>query len=231
MTRISVHDDRNRCSPSPERAFTLKRNECSPWTGIRNIVTMRRKCSKTCGRFTAHTLLTWGAEASMISPANANHAPLSCRWILFRQRSDFLRANNWTRAICERDPYAPRVVTEKDCRGCKFWGSPQRVRGRHLSDEGTDLTIDGWAAARSGFRPSGPSAAEPVAMPPQHGVRLHDNQGGPPLPPPFCEQDPKESIARAEPLACDGAGQYGQLLTKGQVLKRDRSVSAAHQSD
>jgi hypothetical protein len=35
MARIGVHDDRNRCSASTERAFTLKRNECSRWTGIR----------------------------------------------------------------------------------------------------------------------------------------------------------------------------------------------------
>ncbi len=34
MTRIGVHDDRNRCSASAESAFTLKRNECSRWTGI-----------------------------------------------------------------------------------------------------------------------------------------------------------------------------------------------------
>ena len=36
MTGIGVHDGRNRCSASEESAFTLKRNECSRWTGIRN---------------------------------------------------------------------------------------------------------------------------------------------------------------------------------------------------
>ena len=59
----------------------------------------------------------------MISRVNGNgsHAPLSCRWILFRKRSDLLGATNWTRALCVRIPEAPRVVTEKDCLGCKFW--------------------------------------------------------------------------------------------------------------
>ena len=43
--------------------------------------------------------------------------------------------------------------------------TPQRVRGRHLSDERADLMIDGWAAAGTRSRTSGPSTAEPVAMP------------------------------------------------------------------
>jgi hypothetical protein len=59
----------------------------------------------------------------MISPVNGSRAPLACRWILFRKRSDFLRVSNWTRALCIRRPEVPRIVTEKDCRGCKFWES------------------------------------------------------------------------------------------------------------
>ena len=57
----------------------------------------------------------------MISRVNGSHAPLSCRWILFRKRSDFLRASNWTRALCVRIPEGPRIVSEKDCLGCTFW--------------------------------------------------------------------------------------------------------------
>jgi len=57
----------------------------------------------------------------MISPVNGSRALLGCRWILFRKRSDFLRASNWTRALCIRMPRVPRIVTEKDCHGCKFW--------------------------------------------------------------------------------------------------------------
>jgi hypothetical protein len=57
----------------------------------------------------------------MISPVNGRRALLGCRWILFRKRSDFLRASNWTRALCTRMPRVPRIVTEKDCQGCKFW--------------------------------------------------------------------------------------------------------------
>jgi len=52
---------------------------------------------------------------------NGSAAALSCRWILFRKRSDFLRPSKWTRALCCRIPEVPRVVTEKDCQGCKLW--------------------------------------------------------------------------------------------------------------
>lgn len=57
----------------------------------------------------------------MSSPVNRTPAPLSCRWILFRKRSDFLRPSNRTRALCVRIPAIPRIVMEEDCRGCKFW--------------------------------------------------------------------------------------------------------------
>jgi hypothetical protein len=57
----------------------------------------------------------------MISPVDGSHAPLSCRWILFRKRSDSLRVSNWTRALCVRIPEVPRIVTEQDCQGCELW--------------------------------------------------------------------------------------------------------------
>jgi hypothetical protein len=57
----------------------------------------------------------------MISPVNGSHAPLSCRWILFRTRSDSVRANNGIRALCLRISDVPRVVTEEDCQGCRSW--------------------------------------------------------------------------------------------------------------
>jgi hypothetical protein len=66
----------------------------------------------------------------MISPLNMSRALFGCRWILSGKRSDFLRASNWpgefsrspgTRALCLRIPEVPRIVTEQDCQGCKFW--------------------------------------------------------------------------------------------------------------
>ena len=68
-------------------------------------------------------------------------------------------------------------------------------------------------------------------MPPQHRVGLNDQQRGAPLPPRAGEQDPKEPIPWPERQACTRARQHGQLLTKGKVLKGNRSVSAAHQAD
>ncbi len=66
-------------------------------------------------------------------------------------------------------------------------------------------------------------------MPPQHRVRLYDHQGGPPLPPPFGEQDPKESIPPSELPAIEGARQRGQLLTEREVLERNRPVPTTRQ--
>ena len=68
-------------------------------------------------------------------------------------------------------------------------------------------------------------------MPPQHRVRLYDHQGGTPLPPPFGEQDPKESIPPSELRAIEGARQRGQLLTEREVLERNRPVPTTRQHD
>ena len=62
----------------------------------------------------------------MISRLNGSNGPLSCRWVLFRKRPDFLRANQWTRALCVRTPEDPRMVSEGDCRGCPFWDPRDR---------------------------------------------------------------------------------------------------------
>lgn len=57
----------------------------------------------------------------MIAHANGSRQPFACQWILFGKRSDFLRPTDWTRALCIRVPEVPRIVTRKDCQGCKFW--------------------------------------------------------------------------------------------------------------
>ena len=49
MPGIRVHLDQNRCSRCPESVFTLKRNECSRWTGIR----------KVCDTGLMHRRLNW----------------------------------------------------------------------------------------------------------------------------------------------------------------------------
>jgi hypothetical protein len=69
--------------------------------------------------------------------------------------------------------------------------SPQGVRRRHLSDEDANLPTDRWTAVRAGIRTSGPSAAEPVAMPPHDGVRLHEHHRRAPVGPESGQADPK----------------------------------------
>jgi hypothetical protein len=73
--------------------------------------------------------------------------------------------------------------------------------------------------------------AKPLAVPPHHGVGLDDDQGGAPLQPAFGEGDPKESVSGPKLGPCDGTRHHGQLLTKRKILKRDRSVSAAEESE
>src|SRR5262245_17683106 len=68
-------------------------------------------------------------------------------------------------------------------------------------------------------------------MPAHDGVGLHDEQGAPPVPPGFREQNPKESITRSKLRAFCSARERGHLLTEREVLECDGAVSAANQSD
>ena len=68
-------------------------------------------------------------------------------------------------------------------------------------------------------------------MPTHDGVRVHDDQGCAPIPPRVGEQHPKQPISVAESRTPHGALEHGQLLTEGQILERDRSVSTADQRE
>ena len=68
-------------------------------------------------------------------------------------------------------------------------------------------------------------------MPTDHCLGLHDDQGRTPVPPGVSEQHPKQSMSRTEWRTLDCALEHRQLLTEGQVLKRDRAVSAAYQRE
>jgi hypothetical protein len=68
-------------------------------------------------------------------------------------------------------------------------------------------------------------------MPTHDSIGLHDDQGRSPILPRLGEQDPKQSIARAEVRTPDRAPENGQLLTQRHVLEHDGSVSTTEQPE
>jgi hypothetical protein len=68
-------------------------------------------------------------------------------------------------------------------------------------------------------------------MPTHDSVGLHDDQGRSLILPRLGEQDPKQSIARAEVRTPDRAPENRQLLTQRHVLERDGSVSTTEQPE
>ncbi len=68
-------------------------------------------------------------------------------------------------------------------------------------------------------------------MPTNDRVGLHDDQCRSPIPPRLRQQDPKQSIARAEVRTPDRAPENRKLLTQRHVLERDGSVSTTEQPE
>jgi hypothetical protein len=73
--------------------------------------------------------------------------------------------------------------------------------------------------------------AKPLAVPSDHSIRLHDDQGGAPVPTTLGEEDPKQSVRRTVLRTFHRPRQHGQLLTEREVFQHDRSVATAEQSD
>jgi hypothetical protein len=68
-------------------------------------------------------------------------------------------------------------------------------------------------------------------MPAHGGIRPDEDQCAAPVPPRLGKHDPEEPVSRAKLRSFAGARQSSQLLTKRQILKRNRSVTAADQAD
>ena len=60
---------------------------------------------------------------------------------------------------------------------------------------------------------------KPVAMPTDHGVRLHDHQCAAPVSPASREGNPKESVARSEASSLRRVAEGRQLLPQGKVFQ------------
>jgi hypothetical protein len=104
-------------------------------------------------------------------------------------------------------------------------GTPQWVRAHHLANQGADLLINRWTAIQSLFRAPPRSAAKPIAMPPDDGVRLRDNQCFAPVSPASREGDAKEAVARPEPDLSRRAVEGRRLLPQGKALQHQFGMS------
>ena len=68
-------------------------------------------------------------------------------------------------------------------------------------------------------------------MPAHNCCGLDDREGAPPVPPNVGEQDPEESVARAQLWASDRELQGSELLTKREIRKGSGPLSGADQAD
>src|SRR6266581_2575014 len=107
--------------------------------------------------------------------------------------------------------------------------APQRVGRAHLVDERLNVRRGAGPARTTVLQAVRPSASEPLPMPTDYRLGLDNDQSRTPSPPDLSEQHPKQSISWTKSRTLDRALEHRQLLTEGQVLKRDRAVAAADQ--
>ncbi len=99
---------------------------------------------------------------------------------------------------------------------------PGWVVGAHSPDELDVLARDSGPAQTLRVRPPSPVELEALAVPPDHGLGFHDDQGGGPFPPQPREPDPKGAIEHPKARALAGALVRGELLTQGEIFQDER---------
>ncbi len=60
---------------------------------------------------------------------------------------------------------------------------------------------------------------EPLPVPPDYGLRLHDDQGITPVGPPALEEHPQYTISSPQPWSGSLGLEHAELLAESQVLK------------
>ncbi len=100
--------------------------------------------------------------------------------------------------------------------------SPARVLPRQPPDQLPHLSRDRRPSRTPMLSaPPGPVLSPGFALPPDYGVRLHDDQGPPPIRPEAREPGPEQTVSRPQPRPARLAGEDGELLAKGDVLKHE----------
>ena len=98
--------------------------------------------------------------------------------------------------------------------------SPSRVLAGDSTDERPDLRIDRWTSASVSALP-GRVEPEALAMPADHGLGLHDDQGVLPVRQQTRERDPECAVRFLQLGAFGLALHNGQLLSQGEVLESE----------
>lgn len=105
--------------------------------------------------------------------------------------------------------------------------APRRVLARDATDQFANLAVHLRAAGLPAGLPA-PVQLEALPVPLDHGGRLHDDQGRPPVRPEARQPDPEDPVSRSELGALDGSLEYSQLMAQRQVLS-GQSRPAEHE--
>ena len=97
--------------------------------------------------------------------------------------------------------------------------SAPTILGCHPDDQSPGLLRHG-RSARSGPRDPAPVASESLAMPPDHGLRLDDDESASPLRPEMGEGDPEHSIQSREARPWMSVGVHRELLSERELDDR-----------
>jgi hypothetical protein len=109
------------------------------------------------------------------------------------------------------------------------WRTPERIRGRHLANQGTHLVWDAWAAEAVAALPR-PEETDPAPVPRDDGVRSDDLNGRAPATSRLREPGPQHPVGRRDANTRASRSTHdGQLVSERDDLQVQRGAWADHE--
>ncbi len=103
------------------------------------------------------------------------------------------------------------------------WRTPERIRSRHLANQGTNVARDAWTAETVSL--PRPEQTDPATVPRDDGVRPDDVHGRAPATPRLREPRPQRPVSKGEAKTrTSGSMHDGQVVSERDDLQVQRGA-------
>jgi hypothetical protein len=97
--------------------------------------------------------------------------------------------------------------------------TPERIFPAHLADQITDFSRNAWPSDSAVTDFPSPEKSKALPVPSDHGLRLHDDEGRPPVGPELAQPRPKKPVGRSQFRLLDRSLQNTELMAKSKDLE------------
>src|ERR1700736_4052489 len=214
-----------RCGPSPGNT---SRSCCTTQAGVGSRVTLTCRIVRRRWSMMKKQESSWKVNVGTVKKSQAT---MASRWLA--RKADQRLAGSPRRGTRRRYRATLRSETSKPSFKRSPWilgRPPVRVLRCQATDQGPNLLADPRPAPALSGTPA-PVEAKAGSMPPDHGLRSHDEQHVRPSPPQMPEGGPEEAVEASQRRPRPLAFEHGDLLSEREDLQGGIAATADEHGD